>query len=112
MRYSVVAEDGRRLGVGEAGGGGEIEEGEEGGSSGGGGRDGGGILAVREFLSQRRGDPMLRMANQSIFADMLQVCVGRSALVYYTVSGRQYISSPLLLLFSTSTGCSCVLFGM
>lgn len=97
MRYSVITEDGRRLGVGKAGIGGggasssETEEGEEGGSrcggggstgggGGGGGRGGGGgNLAVREFLSQRRGDTMLRMANQSIFADMLQVCVGRSA---------------------------------
>ncbi|CAN0388694.1 unnamed protein product [Pylaiella littoralis] len=68
MRYSVVTEDGRRLGASEADG--EPEKGEEGGCCGGGGS------AVREFLSERKGDAMLRMANQSIFADMLQAIQG------------------------------------
>lgn len=91
-----MAEDGHRLGGAAAaaaatdarveGGEGEADgetveergEEEEGGRSGGGGSAGGrggrgGESIVREFLSGRRGDAMLRMANQSIFADMLQV---------------------------------------
>lgn len=48
MRYSVVTEEGDRFGDEEAD-------------------------RVREFLSGRRKEhPMLRMANQSIFADMLE----------------------------------------
>lgn len=93
MKYSVVAEDGRCLeGAGAAArkaeGPGE-EEGEEEAAGGwrrqeaavdgGGGRGSAetegatGESAIRQFLSGRRDDPMLRMANQSIFADMLEV---------------------------------------
>ncbi|CAB1100964.1 unnamed protein product [Ectocarpus sp. CCAP 1310/34] len=64
MRYSVVTEDGRRLG-------GDEREGAEPGLEGG-GRGGGGGSVLREFLAGRVGDAMLRMANQSIFADMLE----------------------------------------
>ncbi|CAM9518325.1 unnamed protein product, partial [Sphacelaria rigidula] len=32
---------------------------------------------VKEFLSQRRDDIIVRMANQSIFADMLHAVQGR-----------------------------------
>lgn len=47
MRYSLVTEEGKQLAQGEP-------------------------EAIREFLNDRRGDAMVRMANQSIFADMLQ----------------------------------------
>lgn len=57
MRYSVVTERGDRVGNGEGGGG------EEDGSS---------KSSVRDFLSERKGHAMMRMANQSIFADMLE----------------------------------------
>jgi len=58
MKYSVVAEDGCCLGGADA------AAGEVGGT---------GVGAIRQFLSGRRDDAMLRMANQSIFADMLEV---------------------------------------
>ncbi|CAM9980892.1 unnamed protein product [Ectocarpus sp. 6 AP-2014] len=69
MRYSVVTEDGRCLGGDERKG---VEPELEGGGSAGGGRS-----VLREFLAGRVGDAMLRMANQSIFADMLEAIQGR-----------------------------------
>ncbi|CAM9423590.1 unnamed protein product [Ectocarpus sp. 4 AP-2014] len=69
MRYSVVTEDGRRLG-------GDEREGAEPELEGG-GRGGGGGSVLRQFLAGRVGDAMLRMANQSIFADMLEAIQGR-----------------------------------
>ncbi|CAN0140421.1 unnamed protein product, partial [Ectocarpus fasciculatus] len=71
MRYAVVTEDGRRLGEDEREG---VEPEQEGDGGGGGG---GGASVVREFLAGRVGDAMLRMANQSIFADMLEAIQGR-----------------------------------
>ncbi|CAM9295241.1 unnamed protein product [Laminaria digitata] len=53
MSYSVVTEEGDRFG--------DEEEADR----------------VREFLSGRKEHPMLRMANQSIFADMLEAVQGR-----------------------------------
>lgn len=81
MKYSVVVEDGRCLGAAAVAAGAESggKKGWEGGGQegqgvgGGGGAPGG--TAVREFLSGRRDNDMLRMANQSIFADMLEVRV-------------------------------------
>lgn len=64
MTYVVVTEDGRRLG-GDEREGVEPEQEEDGGG-------GGGRSVLREFLAERVGDSMLRMANQSIFADMLE----------------------------------------
>eukprot|EP00903_Cladosiphon_okamuranus_P012183 g11426.t1 len=70
MKYSIVAEDGRRVGGAvDASGSGSGQGGDGGGAPGG--------TAVREFLSGRRGSDMLRMANQSIFADMLEAIQGR-----------------------------------
>lgn len=89
MKYSVVTEDGRCL-VGAGAAAGVVEDpGEKEGPAGGrrqgaGGEGGGGSAktdgatdesAIRQFLSGRRDDAMLRMANQSIFADMLEVRV-------------------------------------
>lgn len=54
MRYSVVTEEGGRFGDEE-------------------------VDKVREFLSGRKQHPMLRMANQSIFADMLEA---RNGIIY------------------------------
>lgn len=48
MRYSLVTEEGNRIAEGETDG-------------------------LHEFLSGRKGNVMVRMANQSIFADMLKV---------------------------------------
>lgn len=48
MRYSVVTEEGDRFGGNE-----EADR-------------------IRDFLSERKEHPMIRMANQSIFADMLE----------------------------------------
>lgn len=91
MKYSVVAEDGRCLvGAGAAAGAAEgprEEEGagrrqEAGGEVGGGSATTAGATdesAIRQFLSGRRDDAMLRMANQSIFADMLEVSVSTFA---------------------------------
>lgn len=78
LAYSIVMEDGRTLGSGTASterrgrtgntGQGRGEEGEDGGGT------GESESVVRDYLRGREsGDVMLRMANQSIFADMLEV---------------------------------------
>lgn len=81
LAYFVVTEDGRRLG-GAAGAVAAAAGREEGRTEGvgqggeGGGEEGGGSEgAVCNFLRGRRDGVMLRMANQSIFADMLEVGV-------------------------------------
>lgn len=70
MKYSVVTEDGRCLGGGAGAADAESEQGEQGAGD---GKAAPGGTAVREFLSGHRDKSMLRMANQSIFADMLEV---------------------------------------
>lgn len=77
MKYSVVAEDGRCLGGAAVAAGAERGDtkGREGGGQGLGDGCALGGAAVREFLSGRKDSDMLRMANQSIFADMLEVRV-------------------------------------
>lgn len=82
MKYSVVAEDGRCIGEAAFAAGAESGQGGEGGGDGSG--IAGGATAVREFLSGRMNSDMLRMANQSIFADMLEVRVfGRHVMFFY-----------------------------
>lgn len=49
MRYEVVTSEGDRVGAEESGG-----------------------AALRDYLSQRKDHTMVRMANQSVFADMLE----------------------------------------
>lgn len=78
MNYSIVAEDGRCIG-----GAADASGSESGLGSDSGGAQGG--IAVRQFLSGRRDSDMLRMANQSIFADMLEVRVQGLVMLVYSV---------------------------
>lgn len=101
MKYSIVAEDGRRIGGAAFAPGAERGQGEQGVgdvSSVAGG------TAIRDFLSGRRDSDMLRMANQSIFADMLQVRV------FFFAGSSRFASSvrPLFLATFCKIGVSGV----